>query len=165
MSHFAQAVAAVDSHATHTGGIGCGRITEEICSNYATALRKSDRLEEALVWYHRCLGLSPSDPNTHASIAFTLHLLRRFDDAISSYHRALAMQPTFTFCIDMLNRAMSDSCSSSFGVSSEYGGAALLRGAHPHHPKGKQAGHLDEDACGLSDMLGEVDSLSFLRAL
>jgi tetratricopeptide (TPR) repeat protein len=119
LSHFSQATAFVDltssSHEEKRGEKkgGSVRIAEEIFSNYATALRKSDRLEDALSWYHRCLSLSPSDPNTHASIAFTLHLLKRFDSAISAYHKALALQPAFTFCIEMLNRAMADACSGS----------------------------------------------------
>ena len=85
-------------------------MTEEIFSNYATALRKNNKLDEALFWYNKCLSLSPLDANTHACIAFTLHLQQKYDDAISSYHRALGLQPAFTFCIDMLNKAMSDSC-------------------------------------------------------
>lgn len=32
----------------------------------------------------------------------------RFDRAIVSYHRALAIRPKFTFCSDMLSRAMDD---------------------------------------------------------
>jgi hypothetical protein len=49
------------------------------------------------------------DANTHAGIAFTHHLSQHYDDAISSYHRALGLQPTYTFCSEMLNRAMEDS--------------------------------------------------------
>ena len=48
------------------------------------------------------------DAGTHASIAFTHHLCQRYDEAISSYHRALGLQPTYTFCSEMLSRAMDD---------------------------------------------------------
>ena len=39
----------------------------EIYNNYATALRKMDRFEEALVWYEKCLAANPSDASIFAS--------------------------------------------------------------------------------------------------
>jgi hypothetical protein len=60
---------------------------------------------------------------THANIAFTLHLSRRysslthsvrngsparFDEAIEQYHRALSLQPSLSFCGDMLSQALED---------------------------------------------------------
>ena len=142
------------------GGIGSSALAEEIFSNYATALRKSDRLGEALSWYNRCLCLSPSDPNTHASIAFTLHLMRRFDEAVSAYHRALALQPTFTFCIDMLNRAMVDSCEHFAKASIDCNYSRTLN-SHDNNDDGELL--FDIDACGVSAMLGATDGSSFLQ--
>lgn len=49
----------------------------EVYNNYATALRRSKRFEEALTLYQLCLSLNPSDAGTHASIGFTLHLSQR----------------------------------------------------------------------------------------
>jgi len=72
------------------------------------ALRKAGRLDDALAAYRRCLEMSPLDAATHAGIGFTLHLQRRVGAAIAAYHRALALQPTFTFCAEMLGRAMLD---------------------------------------------------------
>ena len=169
LSHLSQAVSTVDLCSQHSkgnsgiiGGIGSSALAEEIFSNYATALRKSDRLEEALSWYDRCLCLSPSDPNTHASIAFTLHLMRRFDDAVSAYHRALALQPTFTFCIDMLNRAMVDSCEhfAKASLNLQYNDSRTL---HAQEDNDDGDVSFDIDACGLSVMLGASDSSSFLQ--
>jgi len=80
----------------------------EIFTNYATALRKCARYEDALFWYDKCLAASPNDANCYASVGFTFHLMQRFDMAVSSYHQALAIQPNFTFCSDMLSRAMDD---------------------------------------------------------
>lgn len=148
-------------------GSGCARVTVEVYSNYATALRKCDRFEEALSWYHKCLGLSPSDPNTHASIAFTRHLMRDFDGAMTSYHRALSLQPTFAFCIDMLDRAMADSISSvnmsPMTSSREPLGAAVEKHQFSMLKDGQTDNSVDD--CALSDMLGREDSLSFLRAM
>ena len=110
IDHFSRAVALVHStsasqqNASYRRGFG-----EEIFSNYATALRKCKRYDEALHWYSLCLAINPMDASTHAGIAFTHHLCQHYDDAISSYHRALGLQPTYTFCSEMLNRAMEDS--------------------------------------------------------
>eukprot|EP01036_Dinobryon_divergens_P022778 gene22778-31072_t len=81
----------------------------EIYNNYATALRKMDRFEEALVWYEKCLAANPSDASIFASKGFTLHLMGRLDSAIYCYHQALALQPKLAFCAEMVNRAMEDS--------------------------------------------------------
>lgn len=106
----------------------------EIYNNYATALRKMDRFEEALVWYEKCLAANPSDASIFASkgtrrvnvgsislpevskesiclsrSGFTLHLMGRLDSAIYCYHQALALQPKLAFCAEMVNRAMEDS--------------------------------------------------------
>ena len=171
LNHLSQAVATVDLCSLQTGGnsgviggIGSSALAEEIFSNYATALRKCDRLEEALSWYDRCLSLSPSDPNTHASIAFTLHLMRRFDDAVSAYHKALALQPTFTFCIDMLNRAMVDSCEHFAKASLKFNDSITMNN-NTHDNYDENGEHLfDVDAaCGISIMLAAADSSSFLQ--
>ena len=39
----------------------------EIYNNYATALRKMDRFDEALIWYEKCLVANPSDAAIFAS--------------------------------------------------------------------------------------------------
>ena len=39
----------------------------EIYNNYATALRKMDRFEDALIWYEKCLAANPSDASIFAS--------------------------------------------------------------------------------------------------
>jgi len=65
-------------------------------------------IAEALQWYRRCLILDATDARIHASIGFTLHLLRRFDEAIEAYHRALSLQPDFPFCTEMLTAALHD---------------------------------------------------------
>lgn len=44
----------------------------------------------------------------HANIAFTLHLSQKFAKAINEYHAALALQANFSFCTDMLTKAMED---------------------------------------------------------
>jgi hypothetical protein len=50
-------------------------------------MRKSDRFEDALYWYDKCLAANPDDANCHASIGFTFHLMQRwrallyYDDA------------------------------------------------------------------------------------
>lgn len=80
----------------------------EVFCNYATALRKCGRFDDALYWYDKCLATNPKDAQTHASIGFTYHLMQRFDLAINSYHQALALQPKLGFCSDMLTRAMED---------------------------------------------------------
>ena len=94
----------------------------EVYSNYATALRRSGRFDEALTLYKLCLTSNPSDAGTHASIGFTLHLSQNFDEAITAYHKALALQPTFTFCSEMLSRAMEDLINSAPGPSANGGG-------------------------------------------
>lgn len=81
---------------------------EEILCNYATSLRRSGNYDDALIWYRMCLSMNPLDADTHAHIAFTLHLSRRFDDAITCYHKTLAIRPGFTFCSEMLHRALTD---------------------------------------------------------
>ena len=59
-------------------------------------------------WYELCLAINPSDAGVHANIAFTLHLSQKFTKAINEYHAALALQPNFSFCTDMLTKAMED---------------------------------------------------------
>ena len=139
-------------------------MSKEIYSNYATALRKNNQLEESLKWYTRCLSLSPSDPNTHASIAFTLHLMRQFDNAITSYHRALALQPTFTFCIDMLSKAMGDSCNSMSMSGTNFENRTFLSNSL-HFPNSLVDASKGDESDSVSFMLGETDSMSFLRNL
>lgn len=95
-----------DALSSRSTSDGCA---EEVYSNYATALRLCKRFDEALHWYQLCLAFKPSDAGTFANIAFTLHLSQNFDEAISAYHKALALQPNFTFCSEMLARAMVDS--------------------------------------------------------
>ena len=91
------------------GGTAGGKVLgDQVFSNYATALRRAKRYDEALHWYQLCLSVNPSDAHTHAHVGFTLHLLQRYNDAINAYHKALALQPTFSFCSDMLLRAMQD---------------------------------------------------------
>jgi anaphase-promoting complex subunit 6 len=99
-----------DFVAISSTGKVCG---DEIFSNYATALRQSKRFEEALEWYQLCLTMNPSDADTHANMAFTLHLSGRYTEAIDEYHKALALQPNFSFCSEMLLRAMEDYSSNS----------------------------------------------------
>lgn len=110
IDHFSRAVAIVQSSSvsSHENASFRKGFGEEIFSNYATALRKCKRFDDALHWYSLCLAINPMDAGTHASIAFTHHLCQRYDDAISSYHRALGLQPTYTFCSEMLSRAMDD---------------------------------------------------------
>jgi anaphase-promoting complex subunit 6 len=171
LTYFSQAVAVINATSqAEPSSSGCELVAEEIFSNYATVLRKSNRLEKALSWYMKCLALSPSDPNTHASIAFTLHLLKRFDKAISSYHRALSLQPTNTFCIEMLNKAMTDACSSYSNNS--YNDNTCNESLNSFHEmKGIEDDDLnytkiegvDDDGAKLSFMLGETDTISFLQ--
>lgn len=148
---FEQAVAALEPH-THAEGPSAAAVPPEapaglrsmrarnsfsfrkscgieIYSNYATALRKMERFEEALRWYDKCLSANPRDAATYASkgkatpvsgllllltlcmyvrAGFTLHLMRRLDAAINCYHQALALQPKLVFCAEMVNRAMED---------------------------------------------------------
>eukprot|EP00597_Dinobryon_sp_UTEXLB2267_P000463 CAMPEP_0170057838 /NCGR_PEP_ID=MMETSP0019_2-20121128/689_1 /TAXON_ID=98059 /ORGANISM="Dinobryon sp., Strain UTEXLB2267" /LENGTH=494 /DNA_ID=CAMNT_0010262635 /DNA_START=1481 /DNA_END=2965 /DNA_ORIENTATION=+ len=92
----------------------------EIYNNYATALRKSERFEEALLWYDKCLSANPRDASIFASKGFTLHLLRRLDEAINCYHQALALQPKLAFCSEMVNRAMEDMVQFDFSVDSSF---------------------------------------------
>lgn len=109
---------------TGTGGWGGGSIQprpkgtqssfrkgwgEEILNNYATALRRGGRIQESIYWYQLCLAANPVSAGTHANLAFAYHLLQNFDEAITCYHRALALQPTYTFCSEMLSRALKDS--------------------------------------------------------
>ena len=149
-------------------GNSCVRISKEIYSNYATALRKNNQLNDALIWYNHCLSLSPNDSNTHASIGFTLHLLKKFDNAIDSYHRALALQPTFTFCIDMLNKAMHDSCNTMSIGGTDFENrtfsskSSALSAVFMDCMKNEEN---DENHDGVSIMLGGTDSLSFLRSV
>ena len=174
MSHFNLAVVAVDCYSNNgnsynnnnnnNNGNSCVRMSKEIYSNYATALRKNNQLDDSLKWYTRCLSLSPSDPNTHASIAFTLHLMKQFDSAITSYHRALALQPTFTFCIDMLSKAMGDSCNSMSMSGTDFENRTFSSNSF-HFPNSSVDGPKGEDTDSVSFMLGETDSLSFLRTL
>jgi len=49
----------------------------QIFGNYATALRKCERFEEALYWYDKCMATNPNDANCHASVGFTFHLMQR----------------------------------------------------------------------------------------
>lgn len=76
--------------------------------NYATVLRKLNRLDDALLWYNRCLSLAPLKSLTLASIAFTLHLGRKFEEAITYYQQALSLDPKLTFASDMLQQVMND---------------------------------------------------------
>ncbi len=106
------------------GGDGNGRESavrikhcgDEIFSNYATALRRVKRFDEALHWYRLCLTVNPTDACTHASIGFTLHLMERPGEAVEEYHKALALQPTFSFAADMLSRAMGDALAQGGGA-------------------------------------------------
>jgi len=82
---------------------------EEILNNYATALRRCGRIQESIYWYQLCLSANPVSAGTHANLAFAHHLLQNFDDAITFYHRALALQPTYTFCSEMLSKCLKDS--------------------------------------------------------
>jgi len=88
----------------------------EIYNNYATALRKSERFDEALLWYDKCLSANPRDASIFANKGFTLHLMRRLDEAINCYHQALALQPKLAFCSEMVNRAMEDMVQFNFNV-------------------------------------------------
>ncbi len=98
-----------------TGGKSCG---DEIFANYATALRRVKRFDEAVEWYQLCLAVNPTDAGTHANLGFTLHLMERYDEAISAYHKALSLQPTFSFCAEMLTRALQDSLAAGRYVDS-----------------------------------------------
>jgi len=82
---------------------------EEILNNYATSLRRGGRIEESISWYQLCLASNPTSAGTYANLAFAYHLLQNFDEAVNFYHRALALQPTYSFCSDMLSRALKDS--------------------------------------------------------
>ena len=66
------------------------------------------RLDDALLWYDRCLSVKPHCATTHALRGFTLHLQGCFDEAIDTYHRALTLQPSNIFCTDMLTKALND---------------------------------------------------------
>lgn len=94
-----------DSSSLRVAGIGG---TDEIMSNFATCLRKMKRLDDALMWYNRCLSIRPNCAATHASRGFTLHQQGCFDEAIEAYHRALTLQPSNIFCTDMLTKALND---------------------------------------------------------
>eukprot|EP01037_Dinobryon_pediforme_P019856 gene19856-20354_t len=96
----------------------------EIYNNYATALRKLGRFEDALKWYEKCSAANPRDASIYASKGFTLHLMQRFDEAIYCYHQALALQPKLAICAEMVNRAMEDSI--------HYGSAVEQGRAEPH---------------------------------
>lgn len=80
-----------------------------ILNNYATCLRRTGNYADALEWYHQSLSSNPGDASTHANIAFTQHLMRNLSGAIESYHRALSMQPSLSFCSEMLTQALEDS--------------------------------------------------------
>lgn len=49
----------------------------DILYNYATLLRKLGHLPQALLWYEKCLRLSPQKVWSLVSLGFTLHLMRR----------------------------------------------------------------------------------------
>jgi hypothetical protein len=85
--------------------------SEEILCNYGTCLRRSNRLDEALVVYQRCLAMNPRSTENHANVGFTLHLMRRFGEAIECYHTVLGFEPAHAFCAEMLNNAIEDSLS------------------------------------------------------
>ena len=130
------------------GSVRCKQCGDEIFSNYATALRRAKRFEDALYWYNLCLTVNPTDACTHASIGFTLHLMNRVGEAIDQYHKALALQPTFSFCSDMLSRAMDDYTASGAsgmlgvsgsamgmmeeGTSAQFGGDRGIGGTPAH---------------------------------
>ena len=99
---------------------------DEIYSNYATALRRAERFEEALDWYRLCLSMNSTDAGTHANIGFTLHLMGRYSEAINEYHIALAHQPTFSFCSDMLSKALNDYSQAGEEMREISGGAQLM---------------------------------------
>ena len=50
----------------------------QIYSNYACVLRRTGHLDRAVEWYRLSLALNPQDPDTHSSLGFTYHLLRRY---------------------------------------------------------------------------------------
>ena len=50
----------------------------QIYSNYACVLRRTGHLDRAVEWYRLSLSLNPQDPDTHSSLGFTYHLLRRY---------------------------------------------------------------------------------------
>jgi anaphase-promoting complex subunit 6 len=89
-----------------------------VLSNMGTCLRKLGRLVEALEWYSLALSDRAGDASTHANIGYTLHLQGDLGAAIESYHRALSLDPSLSFCSEMLNRAMDD-------VDSEYSTTAV----------------------------------------
>jgi tetratricopeptide (TPR) repeat protein len=49
----------------------------QIFSNYATALRKCGRFDDALHWYDKALSAHPNDANCHAAVGYTFHLMQR----------------------------------------------------------------------------------------
>lgn len=156
VAHLAKAVEALEGSDSSggaaafasTGGAAPARarMSEEVLGNYATALRKSGRLGEALRCYQRCLELNPRDASTHAGVGFTLHLQRQFDGAISAYHRALAITPTFTFCSEMLGRAMIDAVTAPSSSSSSNSGGDGFNGSGGMDAEGYDGCGADADA-------------------
>jgi anaphase-promoting complex subunit 6 len=49
----------------------------QIFSNYAAALRKCERFDEALHWYDKAMSAQPNDANCHAAVGYTFHLMQR----------------------------------------------------------------------------------------
>lgn len=81
----------------------------QILCNYGTALRKCNKLEDAVFWYSKCLALDPLDVNSHNGIGFTYHLMQNFQMAVMSYHKALSIQSNSKLTAQLLNQVMEDS--------------------------------------------------------
>jgi len=65
----------------------------EALSNRGAALRRLDRIEEALADYDRALALAPNGVETWNNRGVALAALNRHGEALAAYDRALAMNP------------------------------------------------------------------------
>lgn len=76
--------------------------------NYASTLRRMGELSLAASWFMRSLTASPGRAAVMASLAFTLHLQRKFSEAIRWYHAALAVNPRLAMASELLTLALDD---------------------------------------------------------
>jgi tetratricopeptide (TPR) repeat protein len=69
------------------------RPNAEVLSNRGAALRRLDRIEEALFDYDRALALAPNWVEAWNNRGVALAALNRHGEAIAAYDRALAINP------------------------------------------------------------------------
>jgi tetratricopeptide (TPR) repeat protein len=74
--------------------------------NYATALRRAGKFEQAVRVLKDVEQKEPENVHAILGLGFTLHLMFRIEEAIERYVRVLALSPDNSFAMAMLDEAL-----------------------------------------------------------